>query len=197
VGTAPYMSPEQAQGLEVDGRSDIFSLGSLLYEMVTGKRAFTGDTTVALLASVVQGDPVKVSVLVPSVPLDLEKVITRAIRKERERRFQSMADVRVELQEIKEELDSGSGITAEDVLRAAPRRRSRPGIWLAAGFAALVMGAAGWFYYFFPPERTELAYSPPSLSLQVIGRKSRKGPCLRCVRETRSYYTREAQDAGG
>ena len=71
----------------MDARSDIFSFGSVLYEMVTGRRAFSEDTMVALLGAIVKTEPVKISELVPSVPLDLDKLINRALRKERERRL--------------------------------------------------------------------------------------------------------------
>ncbi len=127
VGTAPYMSPEQAQGQKVDARSDIFSFGSVLYEMVTGRRAFSADSMPELLVAIIKAEPDKASDIVPSMPLDLGKAINRALKKEADRRFQSMADVRVELQEIKEELDSGSFVSAEQVRTAAAKRLN--GTW--------------------------------------------------------------------
>ena len=148
VGTAPYMSPEQAQGLRVDGRSDIFSFGSVLYEMVTGRRAFSEQTMVALLGAIVKTVPKRVSELAPSVPLDLDRVITRALRKEKERRFQSMTDMKIELVEIKEKVDSGSAVSAAQALVPGARRseKSRWVAWAAVAMAlVLLVGIVGYF----------------------------------------------------
>ncbi len=151
VGTAPYMSPEQAQGQKVDARSDIFSFGSVLYEMVTGRRAFSAETTVGLLGAIVQTEPKKVSELVPSVPLDLDKLITRAMRKEKERRFQHMSDMKVALQEIKEEVDSGSAVSVVQTLRPEARRGGKS--WRIAGAAIALVLLAFIGGYFLQPEK--------------------------------------------
>ncbi len=153
VGTAPYMSPEQAQGLKVDARSDIFSFGSVLYEMVTGRRAFSEDTMPGLLAAIIRGEPKKVSELVPSVPLELGRVITRAMRKEKERRFQSMADMKVALQEIKEEVDSGSAVSVVQALRPAARRSGKTW-WIAGAAMALALLAVIGGYMLLPQTAT-------------------------------------------
>ncbi len=112
LGTVPYMSPEQAQGKKIDHRSDIFSFGCVLYEMATGKRAFPADSMAGTLAAIIKDDPRKISDLAPAVPLDLERIITRCLRKEPERRYQSMADLRVELLDIQEAVDSGKTVSA-------------------------------------------------------------------------------------
>ena len=130
AGTAGYMSPEQATGGKVDARSDVFSFGSVLYEMVTGQRAFSGETRVETLAAVMKEQPKSPSELVPGVPPELERVILRCLRKEPERRFQHMMDVKVELQEIKEESDSAAVATPPV---AGPRSASA---WAVAGLAA-------------------------------------------------------------
>jgi serine/threonine protein kinase len=88
VGTVAYMSPEQAEGKKVDGRSDIFSFGSVLYEMVTGRRAFHGDSKLSTLSAILKEDPKPVSGITPDVPRDLEKIISRCLRKDPHRRFQ-------------------------------------------------------------------------------------------------------------
>ena len=102
LGTGAYM-PEQAQGQKVDARSDIFSFGSVLYEMVTGQQAFSGESLVSVLASILKDEPERVSRLVPTVPAALEAVIEKALRKDREKRFQSVAEFRAALVEVKEE----------------------------------------------------------------------------------------------
>jgi serine/threonine protein kinase len=107
LGTLAYMSPEEAEGKPVDARSDIFSFGSLLYEMVTGRRAFTGETNLATQTAILREDPKPASQIIDDVPHDLEKIIDRCLRKDRERRAQTMADVEIALQELKEESDSG------------------------------------------------------------------------------------------
>ena len=120
-GTVGYMSPEQASGREVDARTDIFSFGALLYEMVAGRRAFAGDSAAATLAAVMREQPKAPSEVAPDVPRDLERVILRCLRKESDRRYQSMADVKLELEQIKE--DSGSQPRAG--VAPGPRRRHR------------------------------------------------------------------------
>jgi Tol biopolymer transport system component len=147
VGTVAYMSPEQAQGKPVDARSDIFSFGSLLYEMVTGRRAFHGDTKISTLAAIIHQEPTP---LAAETPRDLEKIITRCLRKDPARRFQHMADVHVALLELKEDTDSGK-LAAE--LPPRPRRYRRA----AAGIAALLLIAAAalWLHFRKPVQEPE------------------------------------------
>ncbi len=114
MGTLAYMSPEQASGDAVDVRSDIFSFGALLYEMTTGQRAFAGKTPAETLSAVMQSQPTLPSTLIPSLPHDLERTILRCLRKEPAKRFQTMADVRVDLAEIKEESDSSRTTAGHD-----------------------------------------------------------------------------------
>ena len=137
VGTPSYMSPEQVEGKKIDARSDVFSFGSVLYEMITGRRAFHGETKLSTLSAILQGEPKPVSELGPTVPRDLEKIIRRCLRKDPERRFQSMKDVRIALEELKEESDSGH-------LGAAPPRQRGSRRWVvAAAAAAALLGVAG------------------------------------------------------
>jgi Tol biopolymer transport system component len=130
------MSPEQATGGRVDARSDVFSFGAVLYEMVTGRRPFGGGSTAEMLASLLKEQPKPPSEVVPDVPKELERTILRCLRKESARRFQNMLDVKVELEDIKEESDSG--LTASGV--RTPRRR---GLWVAAGLVGALAAAAG------------------------------------------------------
>ena len=124
----------------MDARSDIFSFGAMLYEMVTGVRAFAGTSTADTLSAVIRAQPQAPSAIAAGVPSDLEKVIVRCLRKDPERRFQHMGDVKVALQEIKEESDSGKG----PGLIARPQRRW-PVIMSAAVVALAAIGA--WYFW--------------------------------------------------
>ena len=106
LGTAAYMSPEQADGKPADARSDIFSFGVVLYEMVTGRRAFGGASRMATLAAILTKEPDPPSHVVPELSADLEKTIVRCLRKSPDRRWQSMADLKVALEDLREESDS-------------------------------------------------------------------------------------------
>jgi Tol biopolymer transport system component len=140
AGTPAYMSPEQASGGTVDGRSDVFSFGAVLYEMVTGRRPFAGGSSAELLASLLKDEPKPPSALVPDLPKELERIVLRCLRKEPARRFQHMLDVKVELQEVKEESDSQSAAPSRVV---AIRSRLRWVVWTAAGAIYLAVLAAG------------------------------------------------------
>ena len=139
MGTAAYMSPEQGEGKPVDRRSDIFAFGAVMYEMLSGKRAFVGDTPVATLAEVLHHDPKPLREVAAGTPPELERVITRCLRKNPERRFHNMADVRVALQELKEETQSGVTATGP----AAVTRRRSPRLLGAAALVLLALAAAG------------------------------------------------------
>jgi serine/threonine protein kinase len=128
LGTIAYMSPEQAQGLKIDTRSDIFSLGTVLYEMLTGRAAFSGETKVSTLAAILDREP---EPLARTTPRELDRIVTRCLRKDPARRFQTMADLRVALAELKDESDSGR-LTASE-----PAKRTNR--WpLVVGVAAIV-----------------------------------------------------------
>jgi Tol biopolymer transport system component/serine/threonine protein kinase len=149
VGTVSYMSPEQAEGKKVDARSDIFSFGALLYEMVTGHRAFQGDSKLSTLSAILREEPKPASQITEGLPRELERIITRCLRKSPERRFQTMADLKVALEELKEESDSGT-------LSAAPvavERRDRRLAWAAWLLAVIAIGA-GALWYFRSPVKT-------------------------------------------
>ena len=103
VGTVSYMSPEQAEGKSVDARSDVFSFGSVLYEMLTGERAFRGTSPASTLGNIIHNDPRPVHEISGPLPHDLETLLSRCLRKDPARRWQSMADVRVALLDLKED----------------------------------------------------------------------------------------------
>jgi serine/threonine protein kinase len=149
TGTAGYMSPEQATGGKVDARSDVFSFGAVLYEMVTGRRAFAGKTVSETLAAVVSDQPQAPREVVPEIPEALERLILRCLRKEAERRFQHVSDVKVELQEVKEESDSHRAVPATAELKRRSGRR-----WFAWTVAVILLLAvvAGTLWFLRRPE---------------------------------------------
>ena len=140
MGTAGYMSPEQALGEEVDFRSDQFSLGSVLYELATGRRAFHGRTPIDTLAAVLNVEPEPIARIQPDVPAPLRWIVERCLAKEPAGRYQATRDLARELQGLKEHLSEISGMQPV----AAPARVRRS-LWRVAGpLAALAAGAALW-----------------------------------------------------
>ena len=135
LGTVAYMSPEQADGKKVDSRSDVFSFGSVLYEMATGQRAFAGGSKLSSLSAVLYKDPEPASKAGAEVPPELDRIISRCLKKDPDRRWQTMADVKVALEELRDEVDSskvGPGV-ALPVQRRAPRARLWAGVGVLAG----------------------------------------------------------------
>jgi serine/threonine protein kinase len=147
VGTVAYMSPEQAQGKAVDTRSDLFSFGVLLYEMLTGEQPFTGDNAVSVLSAILKDTPKSITELKSDVPPELGRLIRRCLEKDPSRRIQTARDLRNELQELKEEFAAGrrserrvaaSSATAES---SATPRSSRVPLMVGAAVALAVLAA--------------------------------------------------------
>jgi len=130
-GTPSYMSPEQVRGDGLDPRTDIFSLGLLLYEMATGHRAFSGGTGGIIIEAVLTRSPIPVRNLNPAIPPRLEEIIDKALHKNRDQRYQNAAELRADLQALKHHVDSSRGTSAEDTKSStiatgsgpAPRRK--------------------------------------------------------------------------
>ncbi len=139
LGTVGYMSPEQAEGKEIDARSDIFALGAVLYEMATGRRAFEGGSRAATLSAVLTGQPPPILVVRPDLPAAIETLVSLCLAKDRDRRWQSAHDVDLQLEAI-------AGSASHPVLRAAsPPRPGRPWIpWIVACLLAALSGALAW-----------------------------------------------------
>ncbi len=142
VGSVPYMSPEQAEGKPVDARSDIFSFGAVLYEMVTGQRAFRGGSQAYTLAAVVTQDPQPPSEISSTTPLEVERLIVRCLRKDVSRRSQSIADVKLALEELRD--DSESGKLARPIIAVA-NIGARHWVWPAVAIASVLMAAAAFY----------------------------------------------------
>ena len=106
LGTAPYMSPEQARGLEVDPRTDIWSLGCVLYEMISCKQPFAGPTTMDVMSGILSHEPESLAPYLPDGPRDLDRVVSRALRKDREERYQTVKDLMIDLRDLKRELET-------------------------------------------------------------------------------------------
>ncbi len=176
IGTVQYMSPEQIQGIEADARSDIFSFGVMLFEMVTGKRTFEGKTQASIVGQILAVDPPSVSILRPQTPPGLDRVIRLCLDKDPDERIQTAHDLKLQLQAIAE-----APLTASQSATVAPARRSwLP--WVAAGVLAVAAIAFALAYlqspgapqvsvhsYILPPEKTTFlltgnASGPPVLS---------------------------------
>ena len=112
MGTPHYMSPEQARGQKVDARTDIFSLGVVLYEMLTGRAPFEGETSSDVIAAILKTEPSPLGHYLPEAPRELERIVTKAMRKDREERYQTVKDLHVDLKGLKQELEARAKNTA-------------------------------------------------------------------------------------
>ncbi len=141
TGTPCYMSPEQAEAKTVDRRSDIFSFGAVLYEMVTGRRAFSGNSQVSVVAAIVKDNPAASRQLNPDIPNELERLIERCLRKDPERRFQHADDLKIALEDLREEYVSG----VRAPVASAQLEHASQWKWMVTAMAVVTAIAAAWF----------------------------------------------------
>jgi Tol biopolymer transport system component len=178
VGTFQYMAPEQLEGKEADGRSDIFALGAVMYEMATGKPAFAGKSQASLIAAILSSEPQPMAVLQPMTPPALERVVRKCLSKDPEGRWQSASDLASELNWIAEE---GSRASAAVHAPTGRRRWERAGWLLAAIFFLLMIAAASAWWagtgkrpsamYFHSPvpfAANDIALSPDGRTLAMV-----------------------------
>ena len=139
-GTVVYMSPEQARGVELDARTDLFSFGVVLYEMATGRPPFLGNTPAAVFDAILHQTPVPPLRVNPELPPEVERIIWKALEKDRERRYQSARDLLMDLRNLKRDASSGTAAAAA----SGPRRR-----WLLVALAGAVAALSGIGVYWF------------------------------------------------
>src|SRR6476659_2491482 len=166
LGTGHYMSPEQARGQTVDARSDIWSLGVVLYEMVGGSPPFRGETPSDCIASILTTEPPPLSGVLPDVSLKLESILQKALRKNSDERYQTIKEMLAGLRNLKGELEPGGSSTqtkarAESIVSKI--KRDKRGVLLTLAAALLAVAAVAYSFFFVAP-----APSPNEKSIAVL-----------------------------
>jgi Tol biopolymer transport system component/predicted Ser/Thr protein kinase len=157
VGTVAYMSPEQAEGKPVDERSDIFSLGIIFYELATGERPFTGETSLSVLSSILRDAPRAITEINPGLPRDVWRIVRHCLAKDPDKRYQSAKELRNDLDDLAQSISSG------ELTPAMPLARPQHPAWWAFASIAVALVAIVWFAW---AQRAPAASgtAPPTLS---------------------------------
>jgi eukaryotic-like serine/threonine-protein kinase len=150
LGTVAYMSPEQAMGKTLDARTDLFSFGAVLYEMTTGTMPFRGDSPAVIFKAILDGTPTPAVHMNPDIPVELERIIYKALEKDRNLRYQSAADIRSDLQRLKRDTDPQRTPAATRAMQPVNRKRN---LWfaIAALLVLAVVAIAARFYPYLKP----------------------------------------------
>jgi serine/threonine protein kinase/Tol biopolymer transport system component len=186
LGTVAYMSPEQALGKELDARTDLFSFGTVLYEAATGMLPFRGDTSAAIFDSILNKTQVPPLRLNPEIPGEMERIIGKALEKDREIRYQSAAELRADLKRLKRDTSSGKISTATPAAATAVRSKKPVGTWAAAGAAILILGLIA-FRFFVPLQ-------PPRITGSTQITHDGNPGCCAVTDGSRIYFNRFPSD---
>jgi eukaryotic-like serine/threonine-protein kinase len=156
LGTLPYMSPEQARGEELDARTDLFSFGAVLYEMATGRMAFSGNSAAIIHEAILNRAPIPVARLKPELPSKLEEVINKSLEKDRKLRYQSAVDVRTDLQRLKRDTESARVPAATNAVIVVGEQRGIPWTVIVPATAVLIaLAVSGYFFFRRTPKLTD------------------------------------------
>jgi len=172
MGTVGYMSPEQAQGKDVDRRSDVFTLGCILYEVATGRQPFAGDSRIDTLHKIIYEKPEPLESIMPSAPLALQWILRKALAKDPNDRYQTIRDLAIDLRSLIQDIDSNPSLVSVsgriDSLQAPRVWRPGPGLIAVAAFLIVALVASVWFLTRKSPAPTEQASSPLNISSRMV-----------------------------
>jgi tetratricopeptide (TPR) repeat protein/predicted Ser/Thr protein kinase len=150
MGTIAYMSPEQARGEELDARTDLFSFGAVLYEMASGRTAFPGNATAVIHEAILNRAPTPLARVNPEISLELERIINKALEKDRKLRYQHAADIRTDLQRLRRDTESGHAAVGTTEAVAKPAATSTGSRWTAIAavvVVAVALAVGAWLYF--------------------------------------------------